>query len=347
MTALIEIMHSVQTGVNDRLSTQWFDSNLFGYTPPGSSSSFKNACVGGNIAGVLQVYYEKGMPFVPWLNTNAQFQDGNYNGNNSSPPALPASAISTTPSYWSPKNSIEDALITTTGVSQATAINNIKNVLLQNKGVGYGYYAANSGGMAAFQNWWNTAPETAIWDPDTYCGESVTSGIDGHETTIVGYDASDPNPANWYWLVLNSWGTTSGRPNGLFRLAMNMNYGCAEGTDNYARTFETLQVSGSTAPFTDTNSTYFAATNSSSSGLIETKKFDSQNSQWGNWTSAGMDAAYNPVLVTYNTRQYMFVQSGYAISMRSMGANDSWTGWTQLPGARLTPPAHPRRLLRQ
>ena len=334
-TALLEIMHSVQTGVNDRLSVQWFDSNLYGYYPPGSKTSFGNACVGGNIAGVLQVYEEKGMPFVPWSNKNAQFQDGNFNGKVSSPPAVPASAISTNPSYLSPKNSIEDVGITTTGVSQATAIDNIKNTLLQGKGVGFGYYAASNGGMADFQNWWNSAAESAVFNPDPYCGENLASlgGLDGHEVTIVGYDASDPNSNNWYWLVLNSWGTTSGRPDGTFRLKMKMNYGCTEPTNPspyQARQFEALQMSGSTPPFNDTNSMYVAAVNTSD--LVETAKFDFDDNDWGNWTSTGRYDYGTPVMVTYNTRQYMFIQTGYSIYMRSMGANDSWSGWTQLPG---------------
>ncbi|NLL90705.1 MAG: hypothetical protein GX226_06385, partial [Dehalococcoidales bacterium] len=36
----------------------------------------------------------------------------------------------------------------------------------------------------------------------------------------VGYDDSDPDPANHYWIMLNSWGVTDGRPNGLFRVSM-------------------------------------------------------------------------------------------------------------------------------
>jgi hypothetical protein len=340
-TALLEILHSTQTGVNDRLSVQWFNSNLYGYTPPGSPTSFKNACVGGNVAGVLNVYYEKGMQYVPWSNKNAQFQDGNYNGNINSPPAVPASAISTNPSYVSPKHSIEDRTITTTGVSQATAIANIKNVLLQGEGVGYFYSAATNGGMAAFQNWWNTASETDLFNPDTYCGESQKNGMDAHETTIVGYDASDPNSNNWYWLVLNQWGTTSSRPNGLFRVKMNIDYGCAE-----ERIFETLQPSGSTPVFNNTNSMYLAATNSNDSGLIETRKFDYSNGDWGYWTSAGKDASYNPVLVTYNTRQYEFVQGGYAIYMRSMGASDSWSAWTEVAG-KVSPASSPAAVVFQ
>ena len=35
------------------------------------------------------------------------------------------------------------------------------------------------------------------------------------------------DPENAYWIMVNSWGTAGGgRPNGIFRLNMNMNYDC-------------------------------------------------------------------------------------------------------------------------
>lgn len=43
---------------------------------------------------------------------------------------------------------------------------------------------------------------------------------------IVGYNDDDPDFNNHYWIVLNSWGKHDLRPNGLYRLRMNMNYNC-------------------------------------------------------------------------------------------------------------------------
>ena len=51
-------------------------------------------------------------------------------------------------------------------------------------------------------------------------------GAGGHAVLCVGYN--DDDPQNSYWIMLNSWGTPSGRPNGLFHVAMNMDYDCAE-----------------------------------------------------------------------------------------------------------------------
>ncbi|MBW2618559.1 MAG: hypothetical protein JRC92_06765, partial [Deltaproteobacteria bacterium] len=61
----------------------------------------------------------------------------------------------------------------------------------------------------------------------------------------VGYDDTDPN--NSYWIILNSWGTgpTGNRPNGLFRLSMNQNYGCTvdyQGTPSQALYWQYLEV---------------------------------------------------------------------------------------------------------
>jgi hypothetical protein len=63
----------------------------------------------------------------------------------------------------------------------------------------------------------------------------------------VGYDISDPN--NPYWIMLNSWGPTSGRPDGLFRVSMNMNYN----SSNFQ--WETLQNIYPAAPFPTTTTT--------------------------------------------------------------------------------------------
>ena len=59
----------------------------------------------------------------------------------------------------------------------------------------------------------------------------------------VGYNDDDPN--NSYWIMLNSWGTEAGRPNGLFRLDMDMNYSCMYdyfGTNYYSFAWHTFDV---------------------------------------------------------------------------------------------------------
>ena len=116
-----------------------------------------------------------------------------------------------------------------------------------------------------------------MWIPDAYCGhtwDNSTGG--GHAVLVVGYNDEDANPANHYWIALNSWGTANGmRPNGLFRISMQMNYDCYD--INYPNMpdyrFKTLDVSleaNGIAPSEGTIGTKFTITGS---GFGTTKSF--------------------------------------------------------------------------
>lgn len=75
----------------------------------------------------------------------------------------------------------------------------------------------------AFDPFWRTQPETAVFSLSPYDGRTWSPTAGGHAVLVVGYD--DTDRANPYWIVLNSWGTSNGqRPHGTFRLSMNMNY---------------------------------------------------------------------------------------------------------------------------
>jgi hypothetical protein len=119
-------------------------------------------------------------------------------------------------------------------MSNAEAIWNIENVLDQKRGIYFGFALANSSDWARFNTFWNTQPESAIWSygfSDGKVWNSVTGG--GHAVLCVGYNDSDPDPAKHYWVMLNSWGTTPGRPNGLFRIPMEYNYSSSDTFHNY------------------------------------------------------------------------------------------------------------------
>ena len=230
-TGVMEIALSVQNVITDRFSIQYLNSCKTG----------SYACCGGNLTGFVNWYRGQGLS-IPWSNINASYSDGSR-GCGSGSSIVSCGSISTDPNY--PITSIQEQAITTIGVSQATAITNIKNILNQEKGVWFAFWLARQADWNAFFSFWGSQSESTLWNPDAYCGHTWDSGYGGHAVLIVGYNDDDLDPANHYWIVLNSWGTTSGRPTGLFRMKMYMNYGCQSdypwGTD-YDREFETIGI---------------------------------------------------------------------------------------------------------
>ncbi|MCX6001565.1 MAG: hypothetical protein NTY79_03400, partial [Chloroflexi bacterium] len=215
----MEIALQVQNSYKDRLSVQYINSCE-------SSKIGKTCCSAGSLYDVAHFYTATGRA-IPWSNTNANWQDGSASCSTS------CNSISTTPYY--PIQSISERQITTQGISQATAISNIKGVLNQNKGVWFAFYGTNSD-MNTFGTFWYNQSESIIWSPAFTGGHVV-----GHAVLCVGYNDDDPN--NRYWIMLNSWGTAYGnRPNGLFRLNMNMNYDFKDSSGFNSYYWQTLDM---------------------------------------------------------------------------------------------------------
>jgi len=213
-TGAIGIALDVQNGIKDRLSIQYLNSNYNG----GSGDHW--ACCGGTVPLFADFYAEAGMA-IPWSNTNAHWQDGDRGCSDGT--SVPADTISTVPHY--PIMSIEAQMIPTSGVGETVAIDNIKAVLHQDKAIPFCYYMPERDDWESFFSFWDEQPEAEIWNPDYSCGQTWDSG-GGHAVLCVGYN-DDPGEDNDYWIMLNSWGTADGgRPNGLFRLDMHMNYDC-------------------------------------------------------------------------------------------------------------------------
>ncbi len=211
-TGIMGIDLSVNEGVLDRLSVQYINS----------CKSGDYACCGGNLADVRS-FYTSNPQALPWSNSNAHFADASR-GCGSGSSTVSCGSIATSPAY--PIDSMSYSTITTRGVSQAAAIANIKAVLDANKAVWFAFYLANTPDWQAFYHFWGSQGETALWDPDPYCGHTwdEEEGA-GHAVLCVGYNDDDLDSANHYWVILNSWGTASdGRPNGLFRMKMDINY---------------------------------------------------------------------------------------------------------------------------
>jgi PGF-pre-PGF domain-containing protein len=204
-TGALEIEHNVNYRVRDRLSVQYMDSK-YQYTT-GTS-----ACFGGYMENFTSFYNTDKSP-IPWTNTNASYGDYRPLPNGSS--TVPLSFIATSPSY--PLNTLTNSTVSTYGVGNATAIANIRSALDSHHPVLY-FFQMPLVGWTDFITFWD-GPDSSLFDTSLYGGQETYGG---HAVLIVGYDTTDP--ANPYWVVVNSWGAPGNRPAGTYRLRMDMNY---------------------------------------------------------------------------------------------------------------------------
>jgi parallel beta-helix repeat protein len=216
-TGVLEVAHAVQDGVRDRLSVEYLDAN---YKP--TTTGVRWAGDGGVLTDFTSFYASTGTA-VPWSNPNADYRDGVQWCTNNGRSFVPAYAIGTDPSYRIA--SIEAERIVTRHVGREQAIANIKAVLDRNRAVWFGYYLPNATAWQAFTSFWGAGTENgSVWnfDPWVNVPYEEKGGAGGHAVLCVGYDDTDPN--NRYWVMLNSWGRSPGRPQGLFRVSMDLDY---------------------------------------------------------------------------------------------------------------------------
>jgi hypothetical protein len=207
-TAASSVDDGVASGTPQLFSTQWFDSDY--YATGGGST-----CDGGDDTTFAE-WYNNNQKFIPWSNTGAAYADGN----GPSTPATPASSISQNPFVGVTKIGVTQ--IATSSVSQAQAIANIKAILDNNQAVILSFFLPDAG-WTDFDNSWDSDSESTPWaGVDKYSGQGQDGG---HLVCVVGYDDTSN-----IWLVQNSWGTTSGRPNGRFALSQTMNYADSVGS---------------------------------------------------------------------------------------------------------------------
>ena len=198
---------------------------------------------GGDSATFIS-YINSTRILVPSVNGNAAYVDGSVHGYCTQSP-LPASRIQLSPAYTNAQLTASN--LATFQVGQAAAIAAIQAALDNHHAVSLNF-ATDFVDPGGFYDFWEDEPETALWSEPVvgHTGKTYDPNTWGaHEIAIVGYDASDPDPANHYWLALNSWGLTSTRPNGCFRIPMVMNYDSTflQGGSTYATYFfNTLAV---------------------------------------------------------------------------------------------------------
>jgi len=230
-TAMLEVAMAYNYGIKDQLSVQFFQDNTNSYS-----------CLGGDLT-MFTTWYNKAGILVPLSNAGAGYVDGATNqyclgpldnANN----LLPSSK----PNY--PITLVTPAKIDNTTLNQSQMITAMKAAINQGQAIGFSFFT-DFGDSGGFYDFWDNKPETALWtnpfDNATYNAASWG----GHMVAIMGYDDSDPNPANNYWIVQNQWGVSTNRPNGQFRMPMTMDYAArlTDGVNTYfAYTFETLTL---------------------------------------------------------------------------------------------------------
>ncbi|MDD2835495.1 MAG: SdrD B-like domain-containing protein, partial [Methanothrix sp.] len=175
-TGVMELDYARQKGVSDRLSLQYLDANYKG----GCGNS--GACCGGWLPDLVDFYQAKNI-MVPWSNSNAHYRDGGQGCGACS--LVSASTISTEPHYDLAAISVNT--IPTQKLAKEEAISNIKNVLLQGKGIWFAYYLPDKSAWDNFYRFWGSEPESSVWQPDNACGKSFNyQNGGGHAVLCVG-----------------------------------------------------------------------------------------------------------------------------------------------------------------
>lgn len=223
-TGCMEIALNVQLGITDRLSIQYLDS-LY------NNGEGDDWVGNGGTAEEFADFYDEHQFIISWGNINAYYQD--YNSKDKA--AVSADKIAASTGYLI--ESVDHAQIRTHRVGEDGAIMAIKNILNQNMGIFFAFYLADDEDWRQFYDFWKYEPESSVWNYGFSDGKewNYEEG-GGHAVLCVGYDDSDPDPANHYWIMLNSWGINDGRPNGLFRVSMYYDYNDAD-SEGYYNTY--------------------------------------------------------------------------------------------------------------
>lgn len=204
--------------LQEGLSVQFLASNAY---MVGS-----NLNAGGHV-GKTKAFYDMVGYAIPSSNTGALW-DTEFAVGETRPYAI----ASGTP--WSgtgdtcfPIESIDIMQVRTWDVAQAEAVKNLKSVLDAGYPVGLLYFLPTTKDWDVFDAFWVKEPVDKIIDMDYAKGHEWDMGGCGHWVVLVGYNDSDPDPKNHYWVLLNTHSSTvlETRPDVTFRMSMYVDYG--------------------------------------------------------------------------------------------------------------------------
>lgn len=226
-TGTMEIDYTLQSGSKKRLSIEYFDWLYNG----GKGDHW--AGNGGWPWWFTDFYTNTStwggkMRAVQWSNNYAEFLDGyKYNPASGHDDWCAANKmcwvthkgwrVDTTNSYRITEMTLSEIKSRS---DRSAMIQRIKSAIDGNHAPDFSFFLPNSAAWNKFFEFWRDGTENDVWNMGQYSGVpyNSTEGA-GHSVLCVGYDdASDS------YIMVNSWGTTKGRPNGLFRVKMHYDY---------------------------------------------------------------------------------------------------------------------------
>jgi len=228
-TAAVAQSYKLHSGNAVPLSVQFFNSNYFdgniGQVKPhdwactsGTPTIFANSYNAG-----LNQNYPDGPFVIPWSNTLAGYADFHISDAPNATTQLPKDWMSTTPHFRFTSMEAKRLVANSDLIHTADVISNLTEVLAEGNVIVYTLYFPDAASSKDFVDFSNNASEDTLYDPSEMDKKYWIDGM-GHAMVIVGYNRTDANPDNRYWIVQDSYGTRSNRPTGQFRLKMNMNY---------------------------------------------------------------------------------------------------------------------------
>jgi hypothetical protein len=219
----ISIRLAKVAGLYEDFSVQYVISLL---NDGGKTGEF--ACDGGDAYSLAEFYMSEGnKQLIPVNNRNAQYIDGDGGQSGgyrrSYMTNMPAEMIGKTPYY-----SIHDMYVREFDFTQPqdVIIRQMKGMLSQGYPIMFSYYIPSEDEWDEFELFWDDEAEDVLFPIDTWDGMyfDEEEGGDSHSVLIVGYDATDPDHNNHYWILLNSWGAPENRQDGTVRIPMYINY---------------------------------------------------------------------------------------------------------------------------